>query len=404
MEPGHSEESWCLKILSGPHLGAELALSGERYSVGRDSDCDIVLSDGSVYPRHALLEKISGNWTITPVEGPVLVGEDPLAPGGRETLTEGVCFALGTTHIGIGPPGYDWAGKVLPSAVLAGDFDGGRKSTDAVLPVPGEGDGDGSDAVAVDGSWRRRRPALWLLGGLGGGVWIALLLLGLEQGAEALPPPPPQQQIERLLRAHPVREAVVRHSGHGWEVGGYCDTERERETLRRVLAALPFPVAVTVRSRQGVLNAADSVVGGVAGTAVHVSMPGDGILRLEGSLSSPERKAELLKLLREDVPGIRELQDRIRVVRDQPEKDAPSQAIAGQEVSLPDPEVADSRQSRIRGIVRWRSGGLVILDDLVSLPLGARVNGKWRISRIEPDRVWLRNGSRKIVRYVGEAL
>jgi len=404
VEAGHSEESWCLKILSGPHLGAELVLSGERYSIGRDSDCDIVLSDGSVYPRHALLEKISGNWTIAPVEGPVLVGEDPLAPGGRKALTEGVCFALGTTHIGIGPPGYDWAGKVLPSAVLVGGFRDGREETNAASPVSGEGGENMPDSPPKPGSWRRRRPMFWVLGGVGGGLWILLLLLGLEQGAEALPSPPPRQQIERLLRAHPVREAVVRRSGHGWEVGGYCDTERERETLRRVLAALPFPVAVTVRSRQGVLNAADSVVGGVAGTAVHVSMPGDGVLRLEGTLSSPERKAELLKLLREDVPGIRELKDRIRVVRDQPEKDALSQAIAGQEVSLPAPETADSRQSRIRGIVRWRSGGLVILDDLVSLPLGARVNGKWRISRIEPDRVWLRNGSRKIVRYVGEVL
>ena len=46
------DKTWILKILTGPHVGSEAALSPGVYLLGKDDDCDIVLHDTSLADRH----------------------------------------------------------------------------------------------------------------------------------------------------------------------------------------------------------------------------------------------------------------------------------------------------------------------------------------------------------------
>jgi len=396
-----SDEPWRLKVLSGPHLGAEVLLTGKQYLIGSDEDCDIVLSDASVYQRHVRLEKSSGEWTITVLEGAVLVGDEPLSPGSTGRLEAGKTFALGTTHIGMGPLDYDWAGKVLPSAVMVDKVPADNREPEKELAAQSALERKGARRFSSV-SRNTLRSLFWVVGGAGGILWVLLLMLGLDRGAAALPPVSERQQIERVLQNFPLRRVTVSRSAEGWRIRGYCNTEQERAHLQEGLDRLSFPVSVQVLSRQGLLNAVNTVIGSFAGTGVHATLLDDGKIRLDGSLSSPGQKGELLRLLHDDVPGIREMEDRIRIVQERPEAAGAIQSGRREEESSQ--EMTEVRQPRIRGIVLWKSGGLVILDDWVSLPLGAQVKGKWHISRIESDRVWLRNGSRKMVRYIGEIL
>ncbi|MTI15268.1 type III secretion system inner membrane ring subunit SctD [Sansalvadorimonas verongulae] len=45
-------EVWVLKILSGPHVGAEIPLDSGTWTLGRDEECDLVLTDDTLAERH----------------------------------------------------------------------------------------------------------------------------------------------------------------------------------------------------------------------------------------------------------------------------------------------------------------------------------------------------------------
>lgn len=54
------KSSCLLKIFSGPNIGAEVPLQDGVYVLGSDDDCDLVLADHFIAPRHAQLELSGG--------------------------------------------------------------------------------------------------------------------------------------------------------------------------------------------------------------------------------------------------------------------------------------------------------------------------------------------------------
>jgi hypothetical protein len=85
-----------LHVLTGPSKGATAEIVGERFVVGRDETCDLVIRDGSVARRHAAFERVSrqtyllrdlGSAAGTFVRGQRLEG--PVALRGNERLTFG---------------------------------------------------------------------------------------------------------------------------------------------------------------------------------------------------------------------------------------------------------------------------------------------------------------------------
>ena len=377
-------QSWLLKVLSGPHLGAEVLLSGESYRIGSDSECDIVLADASVRPCHATLERVQEGWRLTAVGGPVLVEEEPLTPGQTRVLNEAEVFALGTTYLGCGPAAMDWSGRVLPAAVLV---------PAAETPASPMGESPRKSRLAG-------RP--WLLGVLSfAGLTFLLLMVGwlflLEPGNAALSVPSERERLDRLVARFPLRGVKLRHTPSGWTVAGWCDRESDRHRFRKALVGLPFPVVSRVRSLEAMVASAKEVARGMDdGGGLRIAAAGDGRLEVSGRLADDARERKLLRLLREDVPGVVEVIDRIET----PKADDEAPVIGMTETALE----KEAFGRRVCGIVHWEGGGYVIFDDLASLPLGAVVDGRWRIRRIGDRRVWLSDGERTIIRYVGERL
>ena len=50
------DKGWVLKILTGPHVGSEAALSSGVYLLGSGEDCDIILHDTSLTEQHFQLK------------------------------------------------------------------------------------------------------------------------------------------------------------------------------------------------------------------------------------------------------------------------------------------------------------------------------------------------------------
>ncbi|MDR1458179.1 MAG: type III secretion system inner membrane ring subunit SctD [Puniceicoccales bacterium] len=107
-----------LKILSGPHQGAEFALPDEAIIVGSEDSCDLVLSDALVVDKHVkILKTANSKFELEPMNGNVFI-DGHLVEG--KTVGDIFKFiTLGTTQLMIGPENDDGWGKIsLASAPI----------------------------------------------------------------------------------------------------------------------------------------------------------------------------------------------------------------------------------------------------------------------------------------------
>ena len=91
---------WLLKIISGPHQGAEVLLKPGRLVVGSHPDCDLVLHDVLVAAQHFALTLEKGVLTVEPLEGRVFTQGKRVEA--RGTVREFGFVTAGTTHLVLG--------------------------------------------------------------------------------------------------------------------------------------------------------------------------------------------------------------------------------------------------------------------------------------------------------------
>lgn len=98
-----------LRILSGVHRGAELALDDQqRCVVGSAAQCSVVLFDPQVAPRHCLVQIDDFGLTCRALEAPVTVGERKIAAGEVAKLEDFVLVRCGEAAFAVGPDNGDW--------------------------------------------------------------------------------------------------------------------------------------------------------------------------------------------------------------------------------------------------------------------------------------------------------
>ncbi len=99
-----------LKILEGPNVGAVARIVDGENIVGRDFDCDIVLSEPSVASRHLTIVLDGERLGLKALDQAVYVGTDPLHANDEAAYTLYTPIKLGNTIIAIGAEGDDaWA-------------------------------------------------------------------------------------------------------------------------------------------------------------------------------------------------------------------------------------------------------------------------------------------------------
>src|SRR5687768_7650645 len=97
---------WLLKIISGPHQGAEVALRPGRLVVGSHAECDLVLHDVLVAPQHFALTLENGRVSVEPLEGRVYANGKRLSAA--SPVPEFGFVTVGTTHLVLGPGAARW--------------------------------------------------------------------------------------------------------------------------------------------------------------------------------------------------------------------------------------------------------------------------------------------------------
>lgn len=112
-----------LRVLDGLRQGAALPLFGERWSIGAESDADLVLSDPGVAEHHALLRFFEANWSVQ-AQAQLLYGADGQALAQIPSLALNVPFVVGSVRLCVTLADHPWPEPEAPVS--------------ATLPPPGQ--------------------------------------------------------------------------------------------------------------------------------------------------------------------------------------------------------------------------------------------------------------------------
>jgi hypothetical protein len=304
-----------LKVLSGPHLGAEMALAEGTYTVGSDDSCSLILADSLVAGHHATLTIAHGVVRCVPAGGRVILdgGE---APADGVELRPFEMFGLGGTYLVTGPEGGEWPAFSPPGLRRAAPEPGPAaplKESDTAAATPPSAEVEPSPAAVEVGPDRAhaRMPRI------GNQVLLlAFVLLNVTAlvgagsywlfGGLHLHPMPSLDPVARLVEV--VRSTVevvriVEGQDESRVEGEIPSAEQRRHLVERLRTVAGLRVEAgpegtyRVEGRVGAHDRPERL------TELGAVDEGAGTVRLEGSLLGDRAREELLERLR-GVPGL----------------------------------------------------------------------------------------------------
>lgn len=109
-----ADQVWVLKILSGPHVGAEITLDIGQYSLGRHEECDLVLTDNTLadYQLEILVSADGVNIrNLAEGQSVYLNGQ---AQENQFAIQPFVIATAGSLHFAMAPEGATWPELAMP--------------------------------------------------------------------------------------------------------------------------------------------------------------------------------------------------------------------------------------------------------------------------------------------------
>ncbi|SFL29451.1 type III secretion protein D [Desulfomicrobium norvegicum] len=252
-----------LRIFSGPHLGAEIILPPGEHLVGSDDSCDIILSEGLVSPRHALVRIIPAQddppqADIRPVDDAVLIDQSPAAADGTPWSPGSPCL-LGSTMLAWLPAedtAEAWQELIAHLAKPADSND--RQATPPLAtdtPVVEAGTDHAptelANADSVDSEATPPRPRSRTAGKIIRALVVLLCLGSLAVSYEfsTRPTGVSQQELTEILKESGFTSLSVQRDGEILEVRGEVADDHERARLLRLAQSLQSPVQLDVHVR-----------------------------------------------------------------------------------------------------------------------------------------------------------
>jgi type III secretion system YscD/HrpQ family protein len=309
-----SEPQYLLKILTGPHLGAEVELPAGAYRFGHGAECDIVIADRTVAEEHATFTLGPAGVDITAASGPVTI-EGEAVPEGR-TIPFFTVLALGTTRIAFGPLDQEWP-ELDPAAAARTDgqarWSRFKETEPAHVPYL-----EDLSAAPVPPFWQRPKVRLARAAVIGIAIALAVgVPLRLYMGnatavstdveAEA----PVDERLATVLAELGIRDQVtVRTQGQRLVIDGYLPDAASRTELVRRLSEDGIDAQLRVFTDEQIETAARQTLVAL-GSDLEPQAIGNGTLVLTGFVEDPERLERIVEILERDVGGLRELQPQI---------------------------------------------------------------------------------------------
>ena len=305
-ENADGAKKFVLRVLSGPHAGAEVDIGAQPSLLGKADTCDIVLIDDALQDQHVKFSVKDDKIICTPQDGASVF------VGGIETHEEREVNAFqpivcGTTLLALGPKDQIWP-------------------TISVPELKSEAEAEEAEEAKVKAETERKHKKK-LLYFLLFGAGIALLLFGsvgasmhvshkkearrLAIEESSFPIVALRESIEEVLDKHKVDTELVKISlsGKRFVLSCHVATSQEKKELEKELHQLPkvnfqsihiYVQEKIIEQAQASLNARQTL------TAVSAARL-DGIL-MKGYLQSIEQLPAIKNRLLTDVPGLNSIE------------------------------------------------------------------------------------------------
>ena len=318
-------ELYLLKVLSGPHQGAEIALKPGEYLVGSSGDCDIILSDHNLASEHFKLTVGDEGVHLVSMGEPLYlggkaVGEDPLAVENFEFIT------AGTTHLVVGPVEGDWPAlspedapsleKESSDDSPAGDGDSEGDDSTKAAPLPPQGFMGSMLAKVTQPLKKYLEHPLYLTykyfvwGGL---VALFLVLFAITFTFTYSPhtPKPNLNAIElRVIEDlnslpfdHDLGVRIVEDHVY---VYGYVDTTRQKRVVQVLLEPYGPPVSQRIQSEEAMLQSTRDILNQF-NLALSISVNAPGHIKVVGYVMDLAKWKRAETLISQDVAGLETL-------------------------------------------------------------------------------------------------
>ena len=322
-----------LKILSGPHAGSEAALEPGTHSIGRASDCDIVLNDTSLAEHHFQL-----TLTADSIDLKLMESEHPVYVAAKKVESETTrlepfqVVSIGTFCFAVGPAQETWPALVLPTAASKPTV---PQSQHLSVQTGTRSEPQGSKLKVVEVKlkqllqlWYRgsaRQRAYLLAGCTLAGVGLSLLIVALFSRPIAVQSLESQRHsVEDLMKQYNVdatAEIVPKDGTRTLVIKGYSNTDGERDAFIKALGESGTVADTQIYSSERLVRAVSAILEQLLDEekdSVKVvtveGMPGK--ISLSGYVQEADEWQRVLKVIKSDVTGIRGLEVHVRTLAD----------------------------------------------------------------------------------------
>lgn len=324
-----SRKQWLLKVVSGPHQGAEMALNAGKTLIGSDDECDVVLHDVLVAPQHVEIELADSGMTAAPLGGRVFIGGKRVRDS-RQKVTDFAFVSIGGSHFVLGPAAGAWP---LLSAADVPELEKEAEPKPEAPPAE-EPKAEEAKPAETPGATRplkqaapsRLAPTLGIAAGL-------VLLLGWAYVYYDLKfdrPPQPAELGSAPTKSTPVERArailedlgvvgsiKVEDVGGRLIATGYVDTEGKQRELQATFREEVPGMRTKIYSLEKIASSARSLIDNER-LPLLVSSMAEGKLKVSGALSSADPWIRMRQTLMREVPGISGIEDAVEITAPRP--------------------------------------------------------------------------------------
>lgn len=323
---------WILKIISGPHQGAEVTLRSGRVMVGASSECDVVLHDVLVAPQHFALTLDGGKLTVEPIEGPLFCNGKRIAASAP--VPAFAFLTAGTTHLVLGPAGVRWpllSVADVPELEKAPATSGQAKSESVQEEAPAATPGGKKTPKPPTPEQRRRA---WWTAGIGGVLLLVWVILWFKWAPHSTVAPQIslRDRAEQVLRAFPEARGVkLLEQGDRLVAKGFVPSDSAQREVTAAFRDDAPEVTVRIWSTPRMVETMRSLLA-ARNLNVEIAASPDGEVRIRGVVSSAGDWAHARQTLLSEVPGLETFADEVIIA---PAASAPARAAASVGIATP---------------------------------------------------------------------
>lgn len=302
-------KKYVLRIISGPHSGAEVELQSRPIILGKGETCDIILVDECLQDQHAGFSIVDNKIICEPQKGAkVFIGGIEIHE--KREINEFQSIVCGNTLMAIGQKDSIWPAIAMPSL----------KSGAEAQAMEAQQKADVERKALQKQQKKARRYLLRISIGLL--ILFGLIGIGLKIShkrqeklaaieASSFPIVALKESIETVLQQHHVDMdlAKIALSGKRFVLQCYVATTAEKAALEKILRRLPkvefqsmhiFSQEKMIQQSQEVLNAQQTLI---ATSSANL----DGIL-IKGYLYSIDQLPAIKQRLLTDIPGLHSIE------------------------------------------------------------------------------------------------